>query len=55
MYELPKFVSYYQQREVDELDNNWIIKPFDPARSIDTYVTNSLSQIIRLQETGPKV
>ena len=53
--ELTKFVAYYKQREEDGLDNYWILKPWNLARSIDTSITNNLNQIIRSQETGPKV
>ncbi|RNA07704.1 tubulin--tyrosine ligase 12 [Brachionus plicatilis] len=54
-YELTKFICYFNKRESDGLDNHWILKPWNLARSIDTTVTKCLNQIIRSQETGPKI
>lgn len=53
--ELPQFISYYQARDAKDLDNHWIIKPWNLARGLDTYICNSLSQIVRIQPTGPKI
>lgn len=53
--ELLQFISYYQSREAKDLDNHWIIKPWNLARGLDTYISKNLAQIVRLQPTGPKI
>ncbi|GFR57700.1 tubulin--tyrosine ligase-like protein 12, partial [Elysia marginata] len=53
--ELPKFVSHFQQREKNGLDNHWICKPWNLARSLDTCISNNIDQIVRIRESGPKV
>ncbi|KAI3443556.1 hypothetical protein Pfo_000221 [Paulownia fortunei] len=52
---LTQLVGDYYTRERDGVDNLWILKPWNMARTIDTTVTQSLSAIIRLMETGPKI
>lgn len=53
--ELTKFISFYKLRGKSHLDNHWIIKPFNLARGLDTYITSNLDFIIRLSSTGPKI
>ncbi|XP_018332543.1 tubulin--tyrosine ligase-like protein 12 [Agrilus planipennis] len=53
--ELVEFVSYFQKKEKAKLYNYWIIKPFNLARGLDTYITNNINCIMRLATTGPKV
>ncbi|KAK3040364.1 hypothetical protein RJ639_026769, partial [Escallonia herrerae] len=52
---LTQVIGDYYVRERDGLDNLWILKPWNMARTIDTTVTGNLSAIIRLMETGPKI
>lgn len=53
--ELLQFASYYQHRVAKGLDNHWIVKPWNLARGMDTHITDSIVQIMRLPITGPKV
>ncbi|KAM7274477.1 hypothetical protein ACFE04_016343 [Oxalis oulophora] len=52
---LTQLIGDYFVRKRDELDNLWILKPWNMARTLDTSVTENLSSIIRLMETGPKI
>lgn len=53
--EMNSFVSYFQHRDEKELDNHWIIKPWNLARGLDMQITNNLEHILRLPTTGPKI
>ncbi|XP_059053263.1 tubulin--tyrosine ligase-like protein 12 [Achroia grisella] len=53
--ELCKLVSYYVQRKKAGLDNLWICKPYNLARSLDTYITDDLQFMCRLPASGPKI
>ncbi|KAL5098334.1 hypothetical protein RYX36_002661 [Vicia faba] len=52
---LGQLIGDYNARKREGLDNLWILKPWNMARTIDTTVTDNLSAIIRLMETGPKI
>ncbi|KAK2645229.1 hypothetical protein Ddye_020424 [Dipteronia dyeriana] len=52
---LSQLIGDYHVRKRDGLDNLWILKPWNMARTIDTTVIDDLSAIIRLMETGPKI
>ncbi|KAI8565339.1 hypothetical protein RHMOL_Rhmol03G0251300 [Rhododendron molle] len=52
---LTHLIGEYYVRKRDGLDNLWILKPWNMARTIDTTITGNLSAIIRLMETGPKI
>ncbi|XP_015889057.3 uncharacterized protein LOC107423918 [Ziziphus jujuba] len=52
---LSQLIGDYYVRKRDGCDNLWILKPWNMARTIDTTVTDNLSAIIRLMETGPKI
>ncbi|XP_024017140.1 tubulin--tyrosine ligase-like protein 12 [Morus notabilis] len=52
---LSEFIGDYYVRKRDGRDHLWILKPWNMARTIDTTVTDNLTAIIRLMETGPKI
>jgi tubulin--tyrosine ligase-like protein 12 len=53
--QLSQLIGDYNVRRRDGLNNLWILKPWNMARTIDTTVTDNLTAIIRLMETGPKI
>lgn len=53
--QLTQFIGDYCVRKRDNLNNLWILKPWNMARTIDTSITDNLSAIIRMMETGPKI
>lgn len=53
--ELAQFVSYFQHRQSQGLDNHYIIKPWNLARGLDIHVTKSLHHILKLSLSGPKI
>lgn len=53
--QLPIFIGSFLDREKKGFENTWIVKPANLARSIDTWVSNKVDQVIRLVETGPKI
>ncbi|TMW96038.1 hypothetical protein EJD97_008005 [Solanum chilense] len=53
--QLSHLIGDFHIRESENLDNLWILKPWNMARTIDTTINSNLSAIIRLMETGPKI
>jgi tubulin--tyrosine ligase-like protein 12 len=53
--QLSIFYGAHKRKERLSLENTWIIKPPNMARSMDMVVTNNLDIITRLVETGPKI
>jgi tubulin--tyrosine ligase-like protein 12 len=52
---LPVFVGRFQERAKLGLENTWILKPTNMARSMDTWVSANLDQMLRVSESGPKI
>lgn len=53
--QLSQLIGDFHVCEREKLDNLWILKPWNMARTIDTTINSNLSAIIRLMETGPKI
>ncbi|KAG0497473.1 hypothetical protein HPP92_002164 [Vanilla planifolia] len=53
--QLSQLIGDYLVRKSKGIDNLWILKPWNMARTIDTTITDDISAIIRLMETGPKI
>uniref|UniRef100_A0AC35UBL9 Tubulin--tyrosine ligase-like protein 12 n=1 Tax=Rhabditophanes sp. KR3021 TaxID=114890 RepID=A0AC35UBL9_9BILA len=53
--ELPQFYKYFMDRQEKGLDNTYIIKPWNLARSLNMTFSNDISFIMRQMETGPKI
>ncbi|KAJ8930613.1 hypothetical protein NQ314_016526 [Rhamnusium bicolor] len=53
--EITHFVSCFQHRQNEGLENFWIVKPYNLARGLDIHITNNLNYIMRIALTGPKI
>ncbi len=53
--ELNAFVGEFLEHQERGIENFWILKPYNLARSMDTVVTNNLDMVVRYMETGPKI
>ncbi|KAH7460844.1 Tubulin--tyrosine ligase-like protein 12 [Phytophthora ramorum] len=61
--EFPELIAQFIRRDLtahengDDEDeaNHWICKPWNMARSIDTYIAQNAPHLARLTETGPKI
>ncbi|KAG0585973.1 hypothetical protein KC19_2G053400 [Ceratodon purpureus] len=53
--QLAALLGDYLQREEQNQNNLWIVKPWNMARTIDTSIVGSLPALARLVETGPKI
>lgn len=52
---LTEIILYFSLLFTRNMENIWICKPFNLARGIDIYVTDNLSQIIRVSTTRSMV
>ncbi|ETV86435.1 hypothetical protein H257_01631 [Aphanomyces astaci] len=53
--EFPELMQEYIRRDQAGLDNVWICKPWNLARSLDTEIATTSAQLAKLAQTGPKV
>lgn len=53
--QLAALLGDFLQREEQNQNNLWIVKPWNMARTIDTSIVGSLPALARLVETGPKI
>ncbi|ETW04700.1 hypothetical protein, variant [Aphanomyces invadans] len=53
--EFPELMQEFTRRDQAGLDNVWICKPWNLARSLDTEIATTAAQLAKLAQTGPKV
>jgi len=53
--QMPQFIADYMKRSKENKNNHWMVKPWNAARSLDSYISDNLSCLLRMSETGPKI